>query len=163
KRLPRQIAALATASFALACGRAAPPPNAAAKNSDSGGAPIVAAPDAPAVLFVGTSLTAGYGLDPAAAWTTLVPRKIDSASLACRGSGAGVSGESSADALHRIDWLIAHDPAKVIMVETGANDALRGQSPDSVRANLDAILDRLDALSPRPIVIVAGMEALPNL
>jgi acyl-CoA thioesterase-1 len=76
---------------------------------------------------------------------------------------AGVSGETSADALHRMDWLLSQGIPALILLETGANDALRGQSPDSVRANVGAILALLDTLHPRPAIIVAGMEALPNL
>ncbi len=115
------------------------------------------------VLLVGTSLTAGYGLDPDQAWPALVQAKVDSARLPFTVVNAGVSGETSAGALHRIDWLLQQGVPSVVIVETGANDGLRGQSVDSLEANLDAILDRLDALDPRPVVIVAGMEALPNL
>ena len=146
-------------SFILAgCGgdsRGAP---AAAKDSH-----VAASAAVPAVVLMGTSLTAGYGLDPTDAWATRIQRKIDSAGLVFRVVNAGVSGETSADALHRMDWLLSQGVPAVIAIETGANDALRGQSVDSVRANLDAILARLDALNPRPVIIVAGMEALPNL
>jgi acyl-CoA thioesterase-1 len=115
------------------------------------------------VLLIGTSLTAGYGLDPAESWPTLVQERIESAGLRFRVVNAGVSGETSAGALHRIDWLLSQEVPAVVMVETGANDGLRGQDPDSIRANLDAVLDHLDRVVPRPTVIVAGMEALPNL
>jgi len=115
------------------------------------------------VLFIGTSLTAGYGLDPSLAWPTLIQTRIDDAGLPFRSVNAGVSGETSAGALRRIDWLVSQGSPAVVMVETGANDGLRGNEPDSVRANLDAILTRLSLLSPRPVLIVAGMEALPNL
>ncbi len=116
------------------------------------------------LLFIGTSITAGLGLDPADAWVTLVQQKIDSAALPFRVTNAGVSGETSSGALHRIDWLLQQGVAPaLVMIETGANDGLRGQSPDSVRANLDGILQRFDAMVPRPVVVVAGMEALPNL
>ncbi len=115
------------------------------------------------ILLIGTSLTAGYGLDPAQAWPALVQRKIDSAGWRFRVVDAGVSGESSGDARHRLDWLLSQGTPGIIMIETGANDALRGQPPDTVRANLDAMLDRIAQLVPRPVVIVAGMEALPNL
>jgi acyl-CoA thioesterase-1 len=116
------------------------------------------------LLFVGTSITAGYGLDPAVAWVARVQRSIDSAGLPFRVINAGVSGESSAGALRRIDWLLIREarPA-VVMIETGANDGLRGQPSDSVRANLEAIVRRVEALSPRPVIVIAGMEALPNL
>lgn len=116
------------------------------------------------LLFVGTSITAGYGLDPGVAWTSLVQRKIDSAGLPFRVINAGVSGESSAGALRRIEWLLAQEPKpNLVMIETGANDGLRGQLPDSVRANLEAIVRRVEAVSPKPVIIIAGMEALPNL
>ncbi len=115
------------------------------------------------MLLKRTSLKAGYGLDPADAWATHIQEKVDSARLRFHVVNAGVSGETSADALHRIDWLLSQGVPAVVMVETGANDALRGQPVDSIRANLDAILVRLDSLRPRPVIVVAGMEALPNL
>lgn len=117
----------------------------------------------PMVLLLGTSLTAGYGLDPADAWATGIQRKSDSAGLRYRIVNAGVSGETSADALHRIDWLLSQGAPALVMVETGANDALRGQPVDSIRANVNAILARFDTLRPRPMIVVAGMEALPNM
>lgn len=115
------------------------------------------------ILLIGTSLTAGYGLDPADAWSTHLQQKIDSAGLAFQVVNAGVSGETSADARHRISWLLSQGPPTVVVVETGANDGLRGQSIDSLRANVDAILAALDSVQPRPVIFVAGMEALPNL
>jgi acyl-CoA thioesterase-1 len=145
-------------SFFLAgCGRdprVAPPPK------DSGAAaPIVQR----TVLLIGTSLTAGYGLDPQDAWSTRLQAKVDSAGLRFHVVNAGVSGETSADAAHRMDWLLSQGTPAVVVVETGANDALRGQPVDSIRANLDAILSRLEQLQPHPVILVAGMEALPNL
>ena len=112
--------------------------------------------EAPVVLFVGTSLTAGYGLDPDQAWTTLVQQRIDEAELPFRVVNAGVSGETSAGALRRLEWVLGQDPPALVMVETGANDGLRGQDVDSMAANLEAILSRLDRVVPRPAVIVAG-------
>lgn len=117
----------------------------------------------PTVLLIGTSLTAGYGLDPADAWATHIQERADSAGLRFRIVNAGVSGETSADAVHRVDWLLSQGVPVLVMVETGANDALRGQPVDSIRANVNAILARFDTLKPRPVVVLAGMEALPNL
>jgi acyl-CoA thioesterase-1 len=113
------------------------------------------------VVFLGTSLTAGLGLDPDLAYPALVQAKIDSAGLHYHVVNAGVSGESSAGALRRIEWLL-RDPPAVLVIETGANDALRGQNPDSVRANIQAIIDRARAITPRPSIVLVGMEALPN-
>ena len=112
-------------------------------------------------MFLGTSLTAGYGLDPAQAYPALIQSKIDSAGLHYRVVNAGVSGETSASALRRIEWLLRTPPA-VLVIETGANDGLRAQSPDSLRGNIQAIIDRARATSPPPRIILIGMEALPN-
>jgi acyl-CoA thioesterase-1 len=114
------------------------------------------------VVFLGTSLTAGYGLDdPSQAYPALIQRKIDSAGLPFEVVNAGVSGETSAGALRRIDWVLTQRPA-VLVIETGANDGLRGQDVDSVAANIQAIVDRASVLNPRPRIVIAGMRMLSN-
>ena len=115
------------------------------------------------VVFLGTSLTAGLGLDPTEAYAARIQAKVDSAGLPFRVINAGVSGETSAGALRRIDWVLSQGPVSVLVVETGANDGLRGLSVDSLRANIDAILTRAELLVPKPVLVVAGMEAMPNL
>ena len=116
------------------------------------------------VLFLGTSLTAGYGLsDPSLAYPTLIQAKLDSAGRPFRVVNAGVSGESSAGALARIDWLLRQNPAAVLVIETGANDGLRGQDPDSVRGRIQQIIDRAARQDPPPRIVLLGMEAMPNL
>jgi acyl-CoA thioesterase-1 len=118
----------------------------------------------PAIVFLGTSLTAGYGLpDQSLAYPSLIQAKLDSAGRRFRVVNAGVSGESSAGAQSRIDWLLTHDTVAVLVVETGANDGLRGQEPDSVRARIQAIFDRARRANPPPRLVLAGMEAPPNL
>jgi acyl-CoA thioesterase I len=130
---------------------------------DSGGATAAPAPAAaPTIVFLGTSLTAGLGLDPDAAYPALIQRKVDSAGLRYSVINAGVSGESSAGALRRIDWILRQPPA-FLVIETGANDGLRGQDPDSIRANVQGMIDRVRKVSPSTRIILAGMEALPNL
>jgi acyl-CoA thioesterase-1 len=123
--------------------------------------PVPSTPQ-PTIVFLGTSLTAGLGLDPDSAYPAVIQRKVDSAGLHFTVVNAGVSGESSAGALRRIDWLLQQPPA-VLVIETGANDGLRGQSPDSVRANIQAMIDRVRAASPGTKLMLAGMEAAPNL
>jgi acyl-CoA thioesterase-1 len=113
------------------------------------------------VVFIGTSLTAGLGLDPDSAYPAVVARKADSAGTPIVAVNAGVSGETSAGALRRIDWVLG-DPADVIVVETGANDGLRGQSPDALRRNLEQIVGRARALHPQARIAVVQMEAPPN-
>jgi acyl-CoA thioesterase-1 len=114
------------------------------------------------VLFVGTSLTAGLGLPPDEAYPALVQAKIDSAGLPFHVVNAGVSGETSAGALRRLDWLL-RQPFDVLVLETGANDMLRGQDVDSTRANVQAIVERVRRERPDARVILVGMLALPNL
>ena len=116
----------------------------------------------PRILCVGTSLTAGYGLDPEQAWPALVQKEIDEDGLRYRVVNAGVSGETSAGALRRLDWLL-REPVAVLVVETGANDGLRGQDPASTRANIQAIFDRARRQAPPPTLVLAGMAAPPNL
>jgi acyl-CoA thioesterase-1 len=136
-----------------------PPPDAAADP-----APAASGESRPVVLFLGTSLTAGYGLPtPDLAFPAIIQAKLDSAGYNLRVVNAGISGESSAGALARIDWLMDRERVAVLVVETGANDGLRGQDPDSVKARIQAIFDRARQEDPPPKLVLAGMEALPNL
>jgi acyl-CoA thioesterase-1 len=113
------------------------------------------------IVFVGTSLTAGLGLEPDSAYPMLIQRKIDSAGLPFAVTNAGVSGETSSGLLERLDWLLRGD-FRVLVLETGANDGLRGISPASVKANLSAALDRIKAKRPDAKIVLIQMEALPN-
>lgn len=125
--------------------------------------PATPAPDPrPVVLCFGTSLTAGLGLAPEEAFPALLQRKADSAGLGFRVVNAGVSGETAAAGLRRIDWLL-QQPISVLLLELGANDALRGQDLADAKRNLQAIIDRTRARYPAVRVVVAGMEAPPNL
>ena len=87
--------------------------------------------------------------------------KIDAAGLRYRVVNAGVSGETSAGARRRLDWLLRQSVA-VLVLETGANDGLRGQDPDATRANIQAILDDARHHAPPPRLVLAAMEAPPN-
>jgi acyl-CoA thioesterase I len=113
------------------------------------------------IVFLGTSLTAGMGLEPDDAYPSLIQRKLDSAGIALEVVNAGVSGETSAGLLRRLDWVL-RGRFDVIVVETGANDGLRGVSVDAVRQNLDAILRRVRSAHPDASVALVQMEALPN-
>jgi acyl-CoA thioesterase I len=113
------------------------------------------------VVFLGTSLTAGLGLDPEQAYPALIQQKLDSAGLPYEAVNAGVSGETSAGARRRIDWLL-RQPTSVLVIETGANDGLRGLEVDSLRANLQAIIDRAREETPAPRIVLVGMRSLPN-
>ena len=116
----------------------------------------------PVVLFLGTSLTAGYGLSSDQAFPALIQSKIDSAGLEFRAVNAGVSGETSAGGLRRIDWLL-RQPIAVLVLELGANDMLRGQDLSVMRANLQEIIDRTRIALPSVRIVIAGLKAAPNL
>jgi acyl-CoA thioesterase-1 len=125
----------------------------------------VAAPEATPrvrVVMLGTSLTAGLGLDPDSSYPAVLQRLADSASLNVQIVNAGLSGETSAGALRRVEWLL-REKADVVVIETGANDGLRGLDPDSTRANLVGIVERIRAHNPEVRVLLAQMEAPPNL
>jgi acyl-CoA thioesterase-1 len=126
------------------------------------GRPDGPSPARPVVLFLGTSLTAGYGLPIEEAYPNLIARRIDSLGLPFRVVNAGVSGETSAGGLRRIDWLV-REPVAVLVLELGANDGLRGLDPAAMARNLQAIVDRTRGAHPEVSIVVAGMEAPPNL
>lgn len=153
-------------------GRGAPEPSgeersAAAPGSARGAAapPVNGTPAAGAertVLFLGTSLTAGLGLDPDSAYPAVIARKIDSAGLAVRVANGGVSGETAAGLRRRLDWVL-QQPAEVIVVETGANDGLRGHSVEETRRTIGEVLDRIRTQRPDAKVFLVQMEAPPNM
>ena len=118
--------------------------------------------DLPVVLIIGTSLTAGMGLDLDDAYPSVLQRKADSAGFRMRIVNAGLSGETSAGALRRVDWLM-QQRADLVLLETGANDGLRALDIDSTRANLRAILRKIRAAKPSAQLYLAQMEAPPNL
>ena len=133
---------------------------AAASGSDGEGRPARA--DAPAVVFLGTSLTAGLGLPVDRAYPAVIQAKIDSAGLGFKVVNAGVSGETSAGGLRRIDWLLRR-PIAVLVIELGANDMLRGQDIDALRGNLQEIIERARGQYPDIRIVIAGLQAAPNL
>src|SRR5688500_5857303 len=102
----------------------------------------------PVVLFFGTSHPAGAGLEPDQAFPALVEKKADSSGLPIRAVNAGLSGETTAGAVRRIDWVL-RTPADVIVIEVGANDALRGLSPAAARANLQTLVAAVKKKQPR--------------
>jgi len=114
------------------------------------------------VLFAGTSITAGLGLAPDSAYPMLIQRKIDSAGLPFEVVNAGVSGETSSGLLDRLGWLL-RARFDVLVIETGANDGLRGIPVSTLRTNLAAALDRIKTKRPDATIAVIQMEALPNL
>lgn len=114
------------------------------------------------IVFFGNSLTAGYGLDEQYSFPSRVQEKIDSAGYAYQVVNAGLSGETTAGGLNRIDWVM-EQPIEVFVLELGGNDALRGFDLSATRENLQKILDAVKAKYPEAELVVAGMEAPPNM
>ena len=136
-------------------------PAAAAPAAPGGG--DEAEDEGPVVVFLGTSLTAGLGLDGSEeGYVAQVDALADSAGVPIRAVNAGVSGETSAGGLRRLDWVLRR-PLDVLVVELGANDGLRGQDPAALEDNLRAIIRRTRSRYPGTPVLIAGMEAPPNL
>jgi acyl-CoA thioesterase-1 len=133
----------------------------------SGATPAPVAPSrtgAPRVLFLGTSLTAGYGLDDPAddSYPSIIQHIADSVGVSADVVNAGLSGETSAGALRRVDWLLRQKP-DVVVIETGANDGLRGLNPDSTAANIHELIDRVRAQNSATRILLVQMEAPTNL
>ena len=114
------------------------------------------------VLFYGDSLTAGYGIDRDQAFPALIQARIDSLGWDFEVFNAGLSGETSAGGLRRIDWIL-RQKVDVFALELGANDGLRGIDLTDTRSNLQGILDRVKAKFPDVVLIVVGMQLPPNL
>ncbi|MEZ4217640.1 MAG: arylesterase [Myxococcota bacterium] len=156
----RAAAALAACAALASCGERDALSAAAA--SEAGAPASASAPQRPVVLFVGTSLTAGYGLGEDEAFPARIQERIDDLGLDLEVVNAGVSGDTSAGGLRRIDWLLRL-PVAVLVLELGANDMLRGLDVDAMRANLAEILARTRRAHPDARLVVAGMRAAPNL
>jgi acyl-CoA thioesterase-1 len=125
-----------------------------------GGAPAAWAKDAPRILMLGDSITAGYGLPEAESLPVRLQAVLRKAGHPAKVINGGVSGDTTAGGLARLDWLLGEKPDMVI-VELGGNDGLRGLDPKDTRANLDRILSRLEAAKIK--VLLTGMYAPPNL
>lgn len=166
--MPRYLVLQISAALALgACSGPRPPASRQAASDSTSGVVVASAPevpnDRPVVVFLGTSLTAGLGLSrDEDTYVSRVAELADSAGLPIRVVNAGVSGETSAGGLRRLDWVL-RDPFDVLVLELGANDGLRGQAPPALQDNLVEIIDRTRARYPDVRIVLAGMEAPPNL
>jgi acyl-CoA thioesterase I len=114
------------------------------------------------IVFLGDSLTAGYGLAPEQAYPALVEQALADKGRPARVVNAGVSGDTTAGGLRRLDWIL-RQPVDVLFVALGANDALRGQPVEAARDNLRQIIHKARAAHPQARIILAGMLAPPNM
>jgi acyl-CoA thioesterase-1 len=148
---------------ALVCTACAQPEavRTAQEAAPSPSAPVERAPSstAPRIVFLGDSLTAGYGLAKEESVPSLIQKRVKDAGYSYEVVNAGVSGDTSAGGLSRLDWSLAGD-VKILVIELGANDGLRGLPVAGLKQNLTEIITRARARNIR--VILTGMEAPPN-
>ena len=114
------------------------------------------------LLFFGDSLTAGYGLSPEEAFPALIEKELNKKERVASVTNAGLSGETSAGGLARIDWVL-RQPIDIFVLELGANDGLRGLPLDQTRKNLQGILDKVKNKNPNAKLVIAGMMVPPNM
>ena len=114
------------------------------------------------VVFLGDSLSAGYGVKPNESFPALIGDKIRAAGLPFEVENAGLSGDTTAGGLRRIDWLLQRK-IDVLVIELGGNDGLRGLPVSAMKSNLQAIIDKTKAKNPAAKFVLAGMQIPPNL
>ena len=114
------------------------------------------------IVFLGDSLSAGYGVKPNESFPALIGDKIRAANLPYQVENAGLSGDTTAGGLRRMDWLLQR-PVDVLVIELGGNDGLRGRPVAALKENLQAIIDKAHAKNPAVKIVIAGMQIPPNL
>jgi len=114
------------------------------------------------ILFFGDSITAGYGLTEQQAFPAVIQQKIDSLGLNYNVINSGLSGETTAGGLRRIDWVLQQH-VDIFVLELGGNDGLRGIDPISSKQNLQGIMDKVRETYPEADILLTGMEAPPNM
>jgi acyl-CoA thioesterase I len=119
-------------------------------------------PSPKVILFFGDSLTAGYGLSTEEAFPALVEKQLNKDGKSTQVVNAGLSGETSAGGLSRIDWIL-RQPIDVFVLELGGNDGLRGLPLAATKKNLQAIIDKVKAKNPKAKIVVVGMMVPPNM
>lgn len=114
------------------------------------------------ILFFGDSLTAGYGLSTDEAFPAIIEKKLNRTGKPAKVVNAGLSGETSAGGLTRIDWIL-RQPIDIFVLELGANDGLRGLPVEQTEKNLQAIINKVRAKYPKVKIVIAGMMVPPNM
>jgi len=156
------LAFCASSALSIACGSGKPRNDAASQSSAQAPAEPPASrtdDERPKVVFLGDSLTAGLGLLDTESYPSLLQARMDQEGFQYEVVNAGVSGDTSAGGLRRLDWALQED-VRVLIVALGANDGLRGLSVAEMKHNLGQIIEA--ARAKNVVVILAGMEAPPN-
>ncbi|MEL7146363.1 MAG: arylesterase [Bacteroidota bacterium] len=119
-------------------------------------------PDRPVILFFGNSITKGYGLDPENAFSSLIQARLDSLGYHYLAINAGLSGETTASGLSRVDWVLKTVP-EIFVLELGGNDGLRGIDTEETHKNLIQIIASVREVNPDVKILLAGMEVPPSM
>lgn len=114
------------------------------------------------IVVLGDSLAAGYGVTLEEAWPARVQARVDEAQLPFTVINAGVSGDTTAGGLRRVDWIL-RQPADILVLELGGNDGLRGIPPTATRTNLTGIVRKVRSRSPDTRIVLAGMQMPPSM
>lgn len=160
--MKRIIFALLLASGFIACQNNTAPETKSTETTATPSASPAPVTNKKAIVFFGNSLTAAYQLTKEQGFPALIQEKIDSLGLPYHCVNAGLSGETTADGVNRIDWVL-QQPMDIFILELGGNDALRGLPITESRKNLQAIVEKVKAARPDCKIIIAGMMAPPNL
>lgn len=118
--------------------------------------------DGKVILFFGNSLTAGYGLETDEAFPALIQQKLDSLNLDYKVVNAGLSGETTASGMNRLEWVLNQN-VDIFVLELGANDGLRGIPLEETRKNLQEIINTVREKNPETKIVLAGMQIPPNM
>lgn len=132
--------------------------------SASGDRPLilpVSSADRPKIIAFGDSLTAGFGLSEKESYPFLLQQKLNAEGFDFEVVNAGVSGDTSLGGLERADWVLGNENAKILILELGANDLLRGLSPNAMKENLSKIIKKAKEKNVR--VLLCGMLAPPTV
>ncbi len=125
--------------------------------------PAASASKSKTILFFGNSLTAAYGLEPSEGFVSLIQERLDSLGFSYKAVNAGISGDRTSGGLSRIGWILERQTVDIFVLELGANDGLQGIDPKESIRNLQQIIDKVKAANPEVKIVIAGMEALPNM
>jgi Lysophospholipase L1 and related esterases len=158
----RRIVYLACLLFVMSCGNNNEKSDTAAEQQTGEKAAADSTQKSKTIVFYGNSLTAGYGVDPSEAFPALVQHIIDSLNLNYKVVNAGLSGETTAGGVGRIDWIL-RQPVDIFVLELGGNDGLRGIPISETSKNLQTIIDRVKAKYPQATIVLAGMQVPPNM
>jgi acyl-CoA thioesterase I len=167
-RLGAPVALAAVLMVSMACdARTSAPPPAHEKlppfpqkpGTQQAARPAAAGTSNPRIVILGDSLTAGLGLPVEQSYPSLLQQRLKEAKLPYELVNAGVSGDTSAGGLSRLDWALDGD-VRILIVALGGNDGLRGLPPEQLKRNLAQIIERAQGRGIR--VVLAGMEAPPN-